>query len=131
MAAGYFTSRPTSKGWIRSSTSFLQAARHLEVLASQGNDQHLCRHHFVSSFMLIHTTCLGHMKGSGDVSVLIKTHAQSAATHVVLALWLQLNHIMPSVGVGKALVSSRLLCIFWCYPCDQLHYLQVTQTQST
>ena len=35
--AGYFTSRPTSKGWIRSSTSFLQAARQLEILASKGN----------------------------------------------------------------------------------------------
>ena len=29
---GYFTSRPTSKGWIRSSTAFLQAVRQLEVL---------------------------------------------------------------------------------------------------
>lgn len=36
VAAGYFTSRPTSKGWIRSSTSFLQAARHLEVLGVKG-----------------------------------------------------------------------------------------------
>jgi hypothetical protein len=35
--AGYFTSRPTSKGWIRSSTSFLQAARQLEILTSKGN----------------------------------------------------------------------------------------------
>ena len=31
--AGYFTSRPTSKGWIRTSTSFLQAVRQLELLA--------------------------------------------------------------------------------------------------
>ncbi|KAK9786492.1 hypothetical protein WJX73_000911 [Symbiochloris irregularis] len=29
---GYFTSRPTSKAWIRSSTSFLQAVRQLEFL---------------------------------------------------------------------------------------------------
>ena len=36
LAAGYFTSRPTSKGWIRSSTSFLQAARQLEILTSAG-----------------------------------------------------------------------------------------------
>ncbi len=35
-AAGYFTSRPTSKGWIRSSTSFLQAARQLEILSFKG-----------------------------------------------------------------------------------------------
>lgn len=32
-AAGYFTSRAASKGWIRSSTSFLQAVRQLEVLS--------------------------------------------------------------------------------------------------
>lgn len=31
--SGYFTSRPTSKGYIRSATSYLQAARQLEVLA--------------------------------------------------------------------------------------------------
>lgn len=30
--AGYFTSRATSKGWIREATSYLQAARQLEVL---------------------------------------------------------------------------------------------------
>ncbi len=30
--AGYFTSRPTSKGYVRTCTSFLQAARQLEVL---------------------------------------------------------------------------------------------------
>lgn len=29
--AGYFTSRPTSKGYIRSATSYLQAARQLEA----------------------------------------------------------------------------------------------------
>lgn len=32
MAAGYFTSRATSKGWIREATAYLQAARQLEVL---------------------------------------------------------------------------------------------------
>ena len=32
-AAGYFTSRPTSKGFIREGTAFLQAARQLELLA--------------------------------------------------------------------------------------------------
>jgi len=32
LAAGYFTSRATSKGWIREATSYLQAARQLEVL---------------------------------------------------------------------------------------------------
>ena len=32
MVAGYFTSRATSKGWIREATSYLQAARQLEVL---------------------------------------------------------------------------------------------------
>ena len=32
LPAGYFTSRPTSKGWIRSSTSYLNAARQLESL---------------------------------------------------------------------------------------------------
>ncbi len=31
--AGYFTSRPTSKGFIREGTAFLQAARQLELLA--------------------------------------------------------------------------------------------------
>ena len=31
-AAGYFTSRATSKGWIREATAYLQAARQLEVL---------------------------------------------------------------------------------------------------
>ena len=31
--AGYFTSRPTSKGFIRAGTAFLQAARQLELLA--------------------------------------------------------------------------------------------------
>lgn len=31
--AGYFTSRPTSKGFIRSATSYLQAARQLEAFA--------------------------------------------------------------------------------------------------
>lgn len=30
--AGYFTSRATSKGWIREATAYLQAARQLEVL---------------------------------------------------------------------------------------------------
>lgn len=29
--AGYFTSRPASKGYIRSATSYLQAARQLEA----------------------------------------------------------------------------------------------------
>ena len=29
--AGYFTSRPASKGWIREATAYLQAARQLEV----------------------------------------------------------------------------------------------------
>ena len=29
---GYFTSRPTSKGYIRAGTSYLQAARQLELL---------------------------------------------------------------------------------------------------
>lgn len=32
MRAGYFTSRPTSKGYVRTCTAFLQAARQLEVL---------------------------------------------------------------------------------------------------
>ncbi len=32
LAAGYFTSRATSKGWIREATAYLQAARQLEVL---------------------------------------------------------------------------------------------------
>ena len=32
MTAGYFTSRATSKGWIREATAYLQAARQLEVL---------------------------------------------------------------------------------------------------
>lgn len=31
---GYFTTRPTSKGYIRSSTAFLQAARQLDVLGA-------------------------------------------------------------------------------------------------
>lgn len=31
--AGYFTSRPTSKGYIRAASAFLQAARQLQVLA--------------------------------------------------------------------------------------------------
>jgi hypothetical protein len=31
LPAGYFTSRPASKGFIRSATSFLQAARQLEA----------------------------------------------------------------------------------------------------
>ena len=31
-SAGYFTSRATSKGWIREATAYLQAARQLEVL---------------------------------------------------------------------------------------------------
>ena len=32
LLAGYFTSRATSKGWIREATAYLQAARQLEVL---------------------------------------------------------------------------------------------------
>lgn len=36
--AGYFTSRATSKGWIREATAYLQAARQLEVLTgAQGS----------------------------------------------------------------------------------------------
>ena len=32
--AGYFTSRATSKGWIREATAYLQAARQLEVFTA-------------------------------------------------------------------------------------------------
>lgn len=36
--AGYFTSRATSKGWIREATAYLQAARQLEVLTASQAD---------------------------------------------------------------------------------------------
>jgi hypothetical protein len=42
LGEGYFTTRPTSKAYIRSSTAFLQAARQVEVLgaaASQGMER--------------------------------------------------------------------------------------------
>ena len=34
---GYFTSRPTSKGYIRKATSFLQAARQIEALVGESS----------------------------------------------------------------------------------------------
>ena len=37
MHAGYFTSRPTSKGWIREATSYLQAARVLHLMTLGSN----------------------------------------------------------------------------------------------
>lgn len=41
IAVGYFTSRATSKGWIREATAYLQAARQLEVLTqSQSSAKH-------------------------------------------------------------------------------------------
>ena len=33
--ADYYTARAASKGWIRASTAFLQAVRHLEVFTRQ------------------------------------------------------------------------------------------------
>jgi uncharacterized membrane protein YgcG len=39
-AAGYFTSRPTSKGYIRQATAYLAAARQLQALAHHATAQH-------------------------------------------------------------------------------------------
>ena len=39
-SAGYFTSRATSKGWIREATAYLQAARQLEVLTGAAAPVH-------------------------------------------------------------------------------------------
>ena len=44
MFPGYFTSRPNSKAWIRSSTSFLQAVRQLEFLTPLTLAQHSSGH---------------------------------------------------------------------------------------
>lgn len=52
MHAGYFTSRPASKGWIREASAYLQAARQLEVFTktlakapSKANDSSSNSHH--------------------------------------------------------------------------------------
>ena len=42
-AAGYFTSRATSKGWIREATAYLQAARQLELLTGAVAPSHRAR----------------------------------------------------------------------------------------
>ena len=54
----------------------------------------LYRHHCISSLMLVHTTCQGHMQISGDALVSCDACAQSPGSHVMLALWPQLTHVM-------------------------------------